>query len=194
VWRTYVITHNSWKLVRNRILVRISSRLARQTPLTNIFAWINSVTVQVRETRLHKWPWWTNLEREPGPWVYVLFRLHQVSWWSLIFASSKMHSTQKRFKTKSFTEISITGIRPKTRTSENVLVRVSFRPNSRDLGRCSNLVKNMLTQFFKDYFKGYAENFLKTYMGGWLVGFFSKAKFFLKEKYLYNGPFCGTNF
>jgi len=43
-------------------------------------------------------------------------------------------------------------------------------------------------------FKGYAENFLKTYMGGWLVGFFSKTKLFLKEKYLYNGPFCGTNF
>ena len=42
--------------------------------------------------------------------------------------------------------------------------------------------------------KRYAENFLKTYMGGWLVGFFSKTKFFLKEKYLYNGPFCGTNF
>jgi len=42
--------------------------------------------------------------------------------------------------------------------------------------------------------KGYAEIFLKTYMGGWLVGFFSKTRFFLKEKYLYNGPFCGTNF
>jgi len=42
--------------------------------------------------------------------------------------------------------------------------------------------------------KGYAEIFLKTYMGGWLVGFFSKTKFFLWEKYLYNGPFCGTNF
>ena len=42
--------------------------------------------------------------------------------------------------------------------------------------------------------KGYAEIFFKTYMRGWLVGFFSKTKFFLKEKYLYNGPFCGLIF
>jgi hypothetical protein len=53
---------------------------------------------------------------------------------------------------------------------------------------------NLCTTPFPVNSKGYAENFLKTYMGGWLVGFFSKTKFFLKEKYLYNGPFCGTNF
>ena len=48
--------------------------------------------------------------------------------------------------------------------------------------------------FLPFWVKGYEEKKFKTYMGGWLVGFFSKTKFFLQEKYLYNGPFCGTNF
>ena len=40
----------------------------------------------------------------------------------------------------------------------------------------------VLRNFFQSD-KGYAEIFLKIYMGGWLVGFFSKTKFFLWEKY-----------
>ena len=38
---------------------------------------------------------------------------------------------------------------------------------------------NLRTLFCRRDFKGYAENFFQAYMGGWLVGFFSKTKFFL---------------
>jgi len=55
----------------------------------------------------------------------------------------------------------------------------TFQVNSEFLIKNSGFVYHSFVNTFCPDIKGYAEIFFKTYMGGWLVGFFSKTKFFL---------------